>query len=206
MIHDITVFDFETTGLSPETDRVIEMAAVRVRNGIVVGEFNTLVSHQEILALPEKIIQLTGISTEMMHSGMDEKTAFQIMNRFILGSTLVAHNAAFDLSFLHFALQRLAGRSFDNPFLDTLSICRDRYAYPHRLEQMCEKLEIKLIGAHRALNDVYGCWEILKRVHAEESVFPWLNTLGYLEKYGPPKWVPGHAKLRVQRNRYENAG
>lgn len=206
MIHDITVFDFETTGLSSETDRVIEMAAIRVRDGNVVGEFSTLVAQPEHSPLSDKIVQLTGIRTATMLSGMDEKTAFQILNRFIMGSTLVAHNAAFDMAFLYNALQRLAGRTFTNPFLDTLSICRDRYSYPHRLEQMCEKLEIKLTGAHRALNDVYGCWEILKRLHSAEPLDQWLNTLGYLEKYGPPKWVPSHAKLRVQKNRYENAG
>jgi DNA polymerase III subunit epsilon len=206
LINNITIFDFETTGLNPETDRVIEMAAVRVRNGIVVGEFSTLVNHPEITSLPPKITEITGITTDMMREGISERSAFQMLNRFIGDSTLVAHNAAFDLSFLHYVLMRLAGRTFDNPFIDTLSICRDRFAYPHKLTDMCDRLGIRLDGAHRALNDVYGCWELLKVLHEAEPVDTWMNTLGYLNKYGPPKWVPDYARVIGQNNRYENAG
>lgn len=205
MINDITIFDFETSGLDPEKDRVIEMAAITVRKGHVVGEFSALV-HQPI-ELSAKITEITGITTEMMKAGMNETVAFKILRQF-MGSSgiLVAHNAPFDLQFLHHSMMRLAGKSFDNPFIDTLSISRDRFTFPHRLEPMCERLGIELNGAHRALNDVYGCWELLKALHAADPVDEWLNTLGYLNKYGPPKWVPAYARVIGQDNRYENAG
>lgn len=202
MLSNVTVFDFETTGLKPQQDQVIEMAAIRCIDGEVVSEFRTLV--QFAGTLPAKIIEITGITDSMLVGAMDEETAFRVLNRMIGDSLLVAHNAAFDLSFLHFAFQRLAGRSFSNHFIDTLTISRDRHFYPHKLEDMCRRYEIELSGAHRALNDVYGCWGLLQRLHDEEPIDNYLNRLGYLNKYGPPAWSPAHAKLYGTDNRYEN--
>lgn len=201
MIDNITVFDFETSGLSPMNDRVIEMAALRIRGGKVVGEFSTLVKIDR--PLPAKITEITGLTDADVELGIDDVTAFKILNRFIGDSILVAHNATFDLAFLHYNLMRLANRTFDNPFIDTLTISRDRYTYPHKLENMCQRLGIGLTGAHRALNDVYGCYELLKALHAEESVEQWVNKLGYLRKYGAPDWTPDYATVFATDNRYE---
>lgn len=196
---NFTVFDFETTGLDPEKDRVIEMAAIRVCDGQIVSEFSTLVNNGPIIP---KITEITGITNEDLLHGMDERTAFQILNRFIGDNVLVAHNAAFDLAFLHHSLMRNANRSFENQFYDTLTISRDRHYYPHKLTDMCDRYGIVLEGAHRALNDVYGCWELLKKFHEEERIDGWLNKLGYMNKYGPPKWTPEHAVLFGTENKY----
>lgn len=193
MLQNVTVFDFETSGLDPEHDRVIELAAIKIIDGKIVDTFSTLINQP--LTLKPKITEITGIKTEDLKEGMQEVPAFQRFVRMMLGSTLVAHNATFDLSFLHFTLMRLAGGTFNNKFLDTLTIARDRYAYPHTLGVMCEQLGIDLIGAHRALNDVIACWELLKRMHELRPVDTYLNTLGYLNKYGEPKWAPSYAKV-----------
>lgn len=206
LINDITVFDFETSGLSPDKDRVIEMAAIRIRGGEVVGSFSTLVNQP--ITITAKITEITGITQAEMEDGMPERQALAILNQFMIGSTLVAHNAAFDLGFLHCTLQRLAGKTFDHAFIDTLTICRDRYPYPHKLTDMCDRFGIQLDGAHRALNDVYGCWEVLKALHEAKPITEYKNVLGYLNKYGPPKIAPEYATLVGQDNRYEprNAG
>jgi DNA polymerase-3 subunit epsilon len=202
MLSNVTCFDFETTGLDPANDRVIEMAAIRIRDGEIVSQFQTIVAQPG--ELPERITEITGITPELMRSGMDEATAFKILIRFMLeDALLVAHNAPFDLAFLHYTLQRLANRTFSNPFLDTLTIARDRHIYPHKLTDMTQRYGIKLEGAHRALNDVVGCWELLKAMHAEEPVERYVNRLGYLKKYGPPKWLPQHAYAFPMENRYE---
>lgn len=198
---NFTVFDFETTGLDPEIDRVIEMAAIKVCDGKVVSEFSTLVKNGPVIP---KITEITGITNEELEYGMPERMAFQILNRFIgEDNILVAHNASFDLSFLHFALMRLANRTFANSFYDTLSISRDRHYYPHKLTDMCSRYDIKLEGAHRALNDVYGCWDLFKKLDEEETVLRWTNKLGYMSKYGPPKWAPEYAVLFATENKYE---
>lgn len=198
LLNDITCFDFETTGLDHVNDRVIEMAAIRVINGEIVSQFQTLVRFDG--ELTPKITEITGITADMLVGGMEEKQAF-ITLRKIMGpdSLLVAHNAAFDLQFLHHAMDRIAGKTFGNPFIDTMTISRERYTYRdkaegHKLEGMCARLGIKLEGAHRAFNDVIGCWELLKALHAEEPVDKWINMLGYLQKYGPEKWYPAHAE------------
>ncbi|GIO13565.1 hypothetical protein J19TS2_31200 [Cohnella xylanilytica] len=207
MLNDVTIFDFETTGLSGQNDRVIEMAALRVVNGEIVTEFETLV-RLDGRELPPKITEITGIRPEMLVSAMDETIAFKMLRLIMGDSLLVAHNAAFDLQFLHWAMQRIGGKTFSNPFIDTLTISRARHTYPHKLENMCERYGIKLDGAHRALNDVRATWELLKAMHLEESVEPWINRLGYLSKYPPPAWVPEHATTFATENRYEprNAG
>ncbi|TCZ76078.1 3'-5' exonuclease [Paenibacillus albiflavus] len=200
MLSNITIFDFETTGLNPEQDRVIEMAAIRVRNGEIVGEFQTLVQHQ--MELPAKITEITGITSDQMRSGMNETLAFKMLRVFMGDSMLVAHNAAFDLQFLHWAMQRIGNKTFENPFLDTMTISRERHPYPHKLTDMCNRYGIVLDGAHRALNDVRGTLELLKAMHKEKSVEQYVNSLGYLNKYGPPPWVPSYTNLFGTDNRY----
>ncbi|OBZ08017.1 PolC-type DNA polymerase III [Bacillus sp. FJAT-26390] len=194
MLNDLCVFDFETSGLDPAKERVIEMAAIRVINGIQVSEFRTFVKYDGKLA--PKITELTGITDEHLVGGMEEKQAFMNLRR-VMGpqSLLVAHNATFDLAFLHYAMFRIQEINFANKFLDTLSIARDRTPFPHKLENMCDKYEIKLEGAHRALNDVEATLALLQAMHAEKPVDEWINKLTYVEKYGKPVWVPAHAEL-----------
>jgi DNA polymerase-3 subunit epsilon len=192
----ITVLDFETTGLDCENDRVIEMAAVRCFNGQIVSEFSTLVKFDGELS--PKITEITGIQKSDLEDALDEDTAFRVLNRFIGNSIIVAHNAGFDMGFLHHSLMRLAGRSFENDFIDTLTIARSRFSYPHTLTEMCNKLDIELNGAHRALNDVIGCFEVLKKMHELKAADDFINKLGYKAKYGKPKWVPNKAVLLPQ--------
>ncbi len=188
-----TVIDFETSGLDPNKDRVIEMAAIRCVNGEIASEFSTLVRYDGKLSA--KITELTGITDEMTAAGMDEDTAFRILNRMLGDHILIAHNAAFDLGFLHHSLKRIAGRSFNNRFIDTLTISRDRHAYPHTLKDMSDRYGIPLVGGHRALNDVIACWELFRKLDAEKPVHEYVNRLGYLKKYGPPAWSPPGTEL-----------
>src|SRR5690348_15576481 len=112
MLSNLTIFDFETSGLDPEKDRVIEMAAIRVINGNVVSEFSTLVNSS--VQLSPKITEIIGITQDELSGGMPETDSFRILNRFLGDSLIVAHNAAFDLGFLHYSLMRNAGRTFIN--------------------------------------------------------------------------------------------
>ncbi|MCR8644699.1 3'-5' exonuclease [Paenibacillus sp. N1-5-1-14] len=202
MFTNLTILDFETTGLDPMRDRVIEIAAIRVMDGKVVSEFSTLVQYEGKLS--SKITEITGLTDEDLRYGMDELTAFKILNRFLGDNVIVAHNAAFDLSFLHHSLKRLAGRSFNNSFLDTLTISRDRTFYPYTLSETCKRFSIPLEGAHRALNDVHACWGLLENYYNEGPLDAYVNQLGYLRKYGPPKWVPDYANTVPQENVYED--
>jgi len=197
----ITVFDFETSGLNSIEDRVIEIAAIKCKDNKVISEFSTLVHFDGQLS--PKIVELTGIDPADLKNGMDEDTAFRILNRFLKDSLLVAHNAAFDLAFLHYTLMRIANRSFTNPFIDTLTISRDLLVYPYTLKNACDQYNISFEGAHRAANDVYACWELYQRFTKETDIQQYVNQLGYLKKYGPPKWTPSYATLIPTENRYK---
>ncbi|MGO4181840.1 PolC-type DNA polymerase III [Paenibacillus sp. TAF43_2] len=194
VLDDLCVFDFETSGLDPAKERVIEMAAIRVVKGVQVSEFRTFVKYDGKLV--PKITELTGITDEHLVNGMEEKQAFLNLRRVMGPKTLlVAHNATFDLAFLHYAMFRISEITFGNPFIDTLTIARGRTTYPHTLTDMCNKYEIKLDGAHRALADVEGTLALLQAMHAERPLDEWINKLSYVEKYGKPDWVPAHAEL-----------
>ncbi|WP_020615798.1 3'-5' exonuclease [Paenibacillus daejeonensis] len=199
-LDNITVLDFETSGLNPSRDRVIEMCAIRCDKGEIVGRFNTLIQFEGPLA--PKITEITGITSPMLEGGMDEETAFRILNRMIGSNLIVAHNAAFDLSFLHYTLMRLAGRSFSNHFIDTLTISRLYHTYPHTLQDMCNTYGIQLDQGHRADFDVLATWELLKKFNRQYDLNAMVNRLGYVEKYGPPKWAPDWAQLEGMRLKF----
>lgn len=201
LLKNVTIFDFETSGLDHQGCRVIELAAIRCVNGEIVSQFNTIIQHD--IELSSKITEITGITTDLMRQGMTEEIAFKVLRHIMGGSLLVAHNAAFDLQFYHHTMMRLAGKTFTNPFIDTLTISRERHFYPHKLANMCDRYGIELTGAHRALNDVLGTWELLKAFDAEEPIDNFVNLLGYLKKYGPPEWAPDYAELVPVDNRYE---
>jgi DNA polymerase-3 subunit epsilon/DNA polymerase-3 subunit alpha (Gram-positive type) len=202
MLNDICIFDFETTGISPKTERVIEMAALRIRDGVEIAPFTTLVK-QTVLIHP-KAQEAHGIDASQLVNAMDEDLAFKILRNIMGDSVLVAHNYIFDSGFLHDAMQRIGGKTFHNSFLDTLTIARDRYVYPHKLEELCPRLGIELTGAHRAMNDVRGTAALLQRMHEEKPVDEWLNKLGYMKKFGAPKWLPTNAESFPIDLRYAN--
>jgi len=201
VLDDICVYDFETSGLDHKNDRVIELAAIRVKGGKVVHEFSTIV--RQPIVIEAKITELTGITQDEVDVGMDELTAFKVLRQIMGDAVLVAHNAVFDLQFLHWTMMRLAGKTFSNPFLDTMTISRDRHPYPHRLEPMCERYGIVLDGAHRALNDVRATLDLLMALHSEDPVDRWMNRLGYLSKFPAPLWVPEYATAFPTANKYE---
>jgi DNA polymerase-3 subunit epsilon len=195
---DITVFDFETNGTNPHLNQVIEVAAIRYINLQPVSTFETLVHCPD--PLPAKITELTGITTEMSQGAtMTERNALAALRVLAGDSTLVAHNAVFDLSFLHFGCQRLGSKSpLTNPFLCTMTVARSRYSYPHKLGDLCARLGIQSNGAHRALKDVQSCFELMVKMHSEQPVMSLMNTIGYLPKYGRPDWSPQYASLIAQ--------
>ena len=97
-IADYTVIDLEMTGLLAKTDKIIEIGAVRVRNGQVADTYGTLVNPQR--AIPEKVQRLTGITDEMAASGIEEDVAVEALLEFIGDDIIVGHNVSFDYSFL----------------------------------------------------------------------------------------------------------
>ncbi|MGE5307995.1 MAG: exonuclease domain-containing protein [Deltaproteobacteria bacterium] len=153
---DLTFFDTETTGLDPLSgDRIIELAAVRVRNGSKVGSFQTLVDPERPVSYGA--FRVNGISDEMLSGQPRMAAVLPQFEEFFRGSCLCSYNAPFDMGFLANEY-RLAGREFpeDLPVVDVLSMARHllRDIERHALWFVAESLGIEKSQEHRALSDV----------------------------------------------------
>ncbi len=175
---DFVVLDTETTGLRPGPDRVIEVAAVRVRHGEVVNSFQSLLNPGR--PLPPFIVRFTGISQEMLQDAPRAQEIMPDFLEFIDGAILVGHNLGFDLNFLTHEAQLLS-RAFPLDGLDTIPLARRFLPGLKRfkLDMVAEHLKIPPRTRHRALGDaettaaVFLC--ILERARTQG-----ITTLGHL--------------------------
>ncbi|WP_207434122.1 3'-5' exonuclease [Sabulibacter ruber] len=193
ILENVTVLDFETTGVSGSKGRVIEIAAIKGSNSQITGRLHTLVKLKG--ELPKKITEITGITPQDLVNGLEERTAFLILQEFIGDSTVVAHNIPFDLGFLYSTYRRLKLNPVQHPFLDTLSVCRLRQPSPRSLPDMCKAYNIPLTRWHRALPDATATWHLLHRLHEESPLDYMRNKLVLNTKYGTPYWLPPLAEV-----------
>jgi DNA polymerase-3 subunit epsilon len=208
------VFDFETTGLNPVNDRIVEIGAVRFTRGEPVAMFNCMVWQDPILhPMDAKMTEITGHTAEDISKGIDEQDAVSMllvfMRQGILPTTLVGQNILFDYSFLERACARygidLMGQCHD--LLDTLTIARDRKPYPHRLPNLCEHWGVEQGQWHSAYQDAMATGDVLLAMHAEDADYApdkqamaYKNVIGYRPKYGEPEWYPHWTEIRPQGN------
>ena len=163
-LHDeIVVVDFETTGLNPRKNRIMEIGAVRIRNGQVVEEYSKFVNPQE--PIPQEVVELTGISDAMVANAGTAETEIPKLLEFIGDAAFAAHNAKFDYSFLSEECKRL-GIEISMPVIDTLEFSRRMYPSlkSHRLGAVCKSLGISLKNAHRAVHDARATAHMLNRM------------------------------------------
>lgn len=151
---DYVVFDLETTGLSPVTDQIIEISAVKVKGGVVQDTFSTLVNPGR--PIPAAASQVNGITDAMVADAPALNTVLGQFLAFIGDGTLVGHNIhSFDMKFLNAAMQKFYRRDLGNDYIDTLYMARScmKHLPRHRLVDLAACFRISTEGAHRALND-----------------------------------------------------
>ena len=162
--------DIETTGLSYNTEEIIELSAVKVENGSAISEYSVLIN--PLKHIPSKVSKLTGITDDMV---MDADVIEKVMGSFIefVGDLpIIGHNiASFDMPFISAAAQR-AKCTISNDYIDTLRLAKKTLSLEsYSLENLSEYYNVSYEGAHRALRDCYitfECFEKLK-ADAEES-------------------------------------
>ena len=154
------VLDVETTGLNSARDEIIEIGAVRIEDGVEVGEFSQLINPGR--SLPDKIVEITGITTAMLRGMPSVQEVMPEFAKFMDGAVLCAHNASFDMAFISRALERV-GLKLDYPVLDTLALARNLYPQSknHKLGTLCKMLDISLTNAHRAVHDARATSQML---------------------------------------------
>ncbi|SDK46933.1 PolC-type DNA polymerase III [Natronincola ferrireducens] len=153
------VFDIETTGLSNINDKITEIGAVKIKGKEIIDRFSTLINPG--IDIPEKIIQLTGITNEMVKSAPSIEEILPEFFGFIGDSCLVAHNAAFDIGFIRENAKKL-DLQLNNPVVDTLKLSRIllNHLKRHKLNVIAKELNITLENHHRAVDDAKATAEI----------------------------------------------
>lgn len=203
----ILIFDFETSGLNPYTDKIIEIGAIlltRTPIGVyqVNEELNVLIKQD--FPLPEKIIEITGITDELLNSqGVTEQEAFLKFQKIHKKDALfVAYNISFDYGFLNELYKKYLNEKalyISNDLLDVMAVYKDRHPYPHRLESAVEKYNIINEDAHRALDDVKATLQVLaKMIEERDTIDKYINVIGYNPKYGPNKYQAPHVSYVPQ--------
>ena len=163
---EFIVFDLETTGLSAVSERITEIGAVRYRGGEIADKFNTFVNPH--MPIPPKIVELTGITDDMVKDAPDEDQAVRAFLEFAGEHPIfIAHNANFDIGFMRAACQR-CDIPFDPVYIDTVPLARALHPTlkNHKLDTVGEYLEIPPFEHHRACDDALALAQIVQKEFA----------------------------------------
>lgn len=196
------MIDIETTGLCPDYDDILEVAGIRVKNGMIESEYSSLIKPP--YKISEFITQLTGITNEMMEG---QRSIGEVLPEFLsyIGNDIIlGHNVHFDINFLYDNSCNLLGKPVSNNFVDTMRLSRllHREEKHHRLCDVCERYHIIPEAEHRALadcNSALQCYNFIK-----EEI---LNLDGGMTSILPKRHIPAyHAKDFVsQKDSFDEA-
>ena len=155
------VFDIETTGFDPFSDKIIEIGAVKIKENKIIEKFSHFVNPER--KIPKEITELTTITDDMVKDAEKIETVLPKFLNFIEGSILVAHNAKFDAGFI---LQKAKeqGKKFKECIIDTLPLSRTLLPLEkrHSLSHLVKYFNVVLENHHRAIDDAIATSEIFK--------------------------------------------
>ncbi|MFF2449815.1 PolC-type DNA polymerase III [Neobacillus sp. NPDC058068] len=158
------VFDVETTGLSAVYDTIIELAAVKVKDGDIIDRFESFANPHHRLSATT--INLTGITDDMVQTAPEVEEVLRRFYDWAGDAILVAHNASFDMGFLNVGYKKIGLDKAANPVIDTLEL--GRFLYPemknHRLNTLTKKFDIDLTQHHRAIYDAEATGYLLLKM------------------------------------------
>lgn len=170
----LVIFDFETTGLDSNSDRIIEIGGLRVENEKRISEFQCLVKPD--VPLPEEASKITGITEDMLKDQPSIRDTLPDFLKFINGAILVAHNADFDMAFLRNESARL-GYQIDWPCFCTLKMAR--HFLPDldskSLDTLAEHYDLTFEARHRSIGDCKVTHSVLLALlgHEAENIKTW---------------------------------
>ena len=189
----IVVFDTETTGLDYRRDRIIEIGAVSLEDGVETGGMDLFIRLPEGRRLDPFIVNLTGITEERLEAeGVGDREAAGAFAKLLEGAErplIAAYHAQIDLNFLYGLLRPwgLAEVLRKPRLLDAMTVYKDRRDYPHKLENAIEAyhLEDKAVNSHRAIDDARAAALLLEEMAAErDDLERYVDLFGVHPKFG----------------------
>lgn len=165
MVQDYVCLDLETTGLNPKTEKIIEIGAVKVRNGKITDTFESFVAPNK--KLEGKITEITGITEDMLREAPQREEIIPGFLEFVGTDILLGHSLMFDYSFLKRAVVN-CGLAFEGEGIDTLKIARKFLSEleSRRLGFLCSHYGIRHT-AHRALSDARATSQLYEKLCGE---------------------------------------
>ncbi len=156
--------DIETTGLSPRTDEIIEIGAIKVRENKIVDTFNTLLKIDSYLN--PFITRLTGITNEMLEEGIEQEEALEEFVEFTGEDIIMGHNVNFDINFIYDKCKTYLDYYLSNDFVDTMRIAK--HVLPnvrnYKLGTLADYFDVDYRNAHRGLIDVEITYEVYNKM------------------------------------------
>lgn len=150
-INDYVAVDIESTGLSPKTNEIINIGAVRYRNNMAVDEFDVLIKPER--PIPPFITGLTGISNSMVAKAPRIASVLPLFIDFIGRDIILGHNVKFDINFLNFAMEAQGYDAFITRYIDTMWMAR-RFRKNNRLETLVrDYVNPYYVEKHQGLDD-----------------------------------------------------
>ena len=171
MLKSYIAFDLETTGLSPDKNEIIEVGALKVREGKVVDRFMEFVC--PTCEIPDKVVEITGITNDMVCNSRCNCDVVTDFIDFCEDDILIGHNIKFDYSFVKASAVKL-GLSFEKKGIDTLKIARKIHKdlESKSLGSLCDYYHIENPAAHRAYYDALSTarlYQNLAHFHEDEN-------------------------------------
>lgn len=162
------IFDLETTGLSVNYNEIIEIGAVKLKQGMIIDTFSTFVKPDKPIST--FITDLTSITNTMVSSAPRISDVFVDFLSFIDDSILVAQNASFDTGFIYETMRRLNIEEKRYPCIDTLDLARVLYVggpKNYKLETIAKYLKVEVEQQHRAIHDAKTTTNVFNRMLAD---------------------------------------
>jgi len=173
LIDDYVVIDIETTGLSSKYDEIIEVAAIRYKDGRDVSRFHSLV--KPVDEIPDFITALTGITNEMVRDAPPIVSIIPIFTEFLNDDILVGHNVSFDVNFIYDNCMNLDKPPFLNDYICTMRLSRRLFKdyKNHKLKTLVENFGIANNTIHRSESDcelTAKCYEHIKQYIKQNKI------------------------------------
>ena len=159
-VDDYVLVDIETTGLSPVNDEIIEIGAIKVKDNIIVNEYNQLIKINRRLS--PFITNLTGITDDMLKQGKLPTVVFKEFVDFIEDDVIIGHNVNFDFGFLSDKCRRYINYNLQNDCIDTMYLAKKLVpnSINYKLGTLANYFNVSYEGAHRGLKDVEITYEV----------------------------------------------